>query len=109
MECRLSPGRRHAHYRAGRPSATGAQRRVAARAGQGHAESRLDQHDGRADGHRPASTLRREQVDLHLLPQARRHGEKRGRERLPVGEQLDLAWHVGRQSAHRRSRHLRRR
>ena len=101
--------RRHAHHRARRPSSPGAQRRAAAGAGEGHAEGRLDQHDGRADGHRAPSALRREQVGLHLVPQARRHGEKRGREGLPAGEQLDPARHVGRQSAHRRPRHLRRR
>ena len=76
---------------------------------EGHTEGRLDQHDGRADGHRAPSALRREQVGLHLVPQARRHGEKRGREGLPAGQQLDPARHVGRQSAHRRPRHLRRR
>ena len=102
---------RHADHRARRAPSPGAQRRAASRSrSRAHPKVVVDQHDGRADGHRAPSALRREQVGLHLVPQA-----ALARRTTPTGKDFPLAsnsimrgtWDG--KPAHRRQGHLRRR
>src|SRR6185436_14716379 len=44
-------------------------------------------NDGGADGYRPPSAIRREQMDLHLVPQTGGHGRRRRRPRSAPRQQ----------------------